>query len=102
MSSITKSALIVGAALLVAGCLGAPKTQLVAQCKLDALRLYPSKAWPDASMATYIQTCMDGHGYRWNERDKVCAVEVTRTLMSDSAQCYRRRGVEFANVFRGG
>lgn len=56
-------------ALLASGCTQEDKTRLVAQCQLEADRVYPAAAgnW-SAAVDHYVGTCMKAHGYHVDTR----------------------------------
>jgi hypothetical protein len=81
-----KAAAVAVAALWAGGCSGPPIKQEIAQCQLEAERLYANAPGDQVTRVdAYVATCMRARGYEYSAEGCVLTFRV-----ATDDQCYRR------------
>jgi hypothetical protein len=66
------------------------RKELVAQCQLEAARLYPGETlFSGDKISEYIKTCMQAKGHDWNDGNPVCQQAQSATFSGAMSTCYR-------------
>ena len=60
-------------ALAIGGCSRPATYRLVAQCELEAMRVYPAQtAESSAEASNYLRVCMEAHGHEFDLKGRSC------------------------------
>lgn len=65
---------LIGLAIQLTACSDNRSTisQTIAQCRLDAARLYAGQTALNDQTANYLELCMEAHGFEWKNDDQSC------------------------------